>query len=262
MVMRNFLPTLNHRIFKDIAHVSQARNIPLRAEGFDLLLLAQGMCCTLTRWVLPINHTQVTYFCLCSRGMRSLSLVMCGWCFLVACSWNIAKLEHFTEMSLLCWHSMQQNTVTTSEFHRGSHKVGFSQVQGHMSHVTVITGKKAMVTESSSRMLLHPGLLCGCWFPQRASKTVRLSHKWCSKYIPSALRPLLLPNPTKRRVKWCNGTEHHWAQTHFQRLQRKESALAKMNVCCENSGDKKYELPRYPRLVPVFSDHIGSWCCV
>lgn len=73
-------------------------------EGLDLVLLAQGMCCTLTRWVLPINHMQVTYFRLCTRGMGSLSLVMHGWCFLVACSWNIAKLEHFTEMSLLCWH--------------------------------------------------------------------------------------------------------------------------------------------------------------
>lgn len=94
-------------------------------EGLDLLLLAQDMCCTLTRWVLPINHMQVTYFCLCSRGMRSLSLVMYGWCFLAACSWNIAKSEHFTEMSLLRWHSVQQNTVTTSEFLRGFHKVGF-----------------------------------------------------------------------------------------------------------------------------------------
>lgn len=138
----------------------------------------------------------------------------------------------------------------------------FSQVQGHMSHLTVIRGKKALVTESSSRLLLHLGLMCGRWFPQRASKPVRLSHKWCSKYIPSALRPLLLPNPTKRRVKWYNGTEHHWAQMQFQRLWRKESALVKMNVCCENPGDKKYELLRYTRLVPVFNDHIGGWCCV
>lgn len=64
-------------------------------------------------------------------------------------------------MSLLRWHSMHQNNVTTSEFLRGFHKVGFSQVQGHMSHVTVIRGEKSLVTESFSRLLLHPGLLCG-----------------------------------------------------------------------------------------------------
>lgn len=47
-------------------------------EGLDLLPLAQGTCCTHLVRVFPINHVQVTYFCLCSKGMRSLPLVMYG----------------------------------------------------------------------------------------------------------------------------------------------------------------------------------------
>lgn len=76
---------------------------------------------------------QVTYFCLCSRGMGSLSLVMHGWCFLVACSWNIAKLEHFTEMSLLCWHSMQEKIYHFRISQRFSQGWFFSGSRAHES---------------------------------------------------------------------------------------------------------------------------------
>jgi len=46
------------------------------AEGLDLLPLPQGVCCTLLVRVFPINHKRFTYFCLCSRGRRSLPLLM------------------------------------------------------------------------------------------------------------------------------------------------------------------------------------------